>query len=226
MRVNAIQRRSFLGSACGTLGLVALAGGARGAEVVPPRKVPAELQATREKLLAEMEANRGIGVPRADAEFLHMLVHMTTAKNVLEVGTFRGYSGIWMAMALEQTGGRLTTIEINPDRVRESKANFQKAGLADRITSLEGNAHEVAKTVEGPFDLVFLDAEKGNEVDYFKEIFPKLSAGGVVLVHNAIMSKKAMQPYFDLVSKHPELIHVIVSLTMRDGFSLSFRKRP
>src|SRR5690606_11372861 len=110
-----------------------------------------------DRLLAEMEANRGIGVPRGDGEFLHLLVHVTAARNVLEVGTYRGYSGIWMGVGLEQTGGKLTTLEIDPERVKEAKGNFERAGLSDRITSLQGDAHELVKTVDGPFDLVFLD---------------------------------------------------------------------
>ena len=228
MSVEAVQRRTFLGSAWGAMGLVTMAAGPTvltAAEAAVGKMVPADLRAAREKLLADMEANRGIGVPRPDGEFLHLMVHLTAARNALEVGTYRGYSGIWLGLALEQTGGRLTTIDIDPERVKESKGNFEKAGLADRITGLEGDAHKVAKTVDGPLDLVFLDAEKGNELDYFSTIFPKLRPGGVILLHNAILSKKVMQPYLDMVSKHPEILHVVLSLTMRDGFSVAFRKR-
>jgi predicted O-methyltransferase YrrM len=220
MRDSTFERRAFFGSACGALGLLALGGHA----TLEAREVKPELKASRDKLLAEMEANRGIGVPRVDGEFLHMLVHATAAKNVLEVGTYRGYSGIWMGIGLEQTGGRLTTIDIDPERAKEARGNFAKAGLSDRITSLVGDAHQVAKTVAGPFDLVFLDAEKGNEIDYFQTIFPKLRPGGFLLLHNAITSKKAMQPYFDMLAKQAEILHVILSLSMRDGFSVSLRK--
>jgi caffeoyl-CoA O-methyltransferase len=228
MTSDALQRRTFLGSACGTLGILAMAGNpelltAAEAET-GPTKVPAELRATREKLLAELEANRGIGVPREDGQFLQLMVHAANAKKVLEIGTYRGYSGICMGLALEQTGGKLITMDIDSERVKESKRNFEKAGLAERITNLEGDAHKLAKTVDGPLDLVFLDAEKGAEVDYFNTIFPKLRPGGFILLHNAILSKKAMQPYFDMVSKHPEIVHVILSLTMKDGFSVSLRK--
>jgi predicted O-methyltransferase YrrM len=231
-KVETVRRRTFLGSAGGVLGLLATSGGwqaasdARGAEGGPAKKVPADLAAAREKLLVEMEARRGIGVPRCDGEFLHMMVHVTAAKNVLEVGTYRGYSGTWLGLGLEQTGGRLTTLEIDPERVKEATGNFRRAGLADRITVLQGDAHKMAKTVAGPFDLVFLDADKGAELDYFNSIFPKLRPGGFILLHNAITSKQAMQPYLDMVSKHPEILHVVLSLSMRDGFSVSFRKRP
>ena len=207
-----------------TLGLLAMAGDTAAAEATAGRKVPADLQAARDKLRAEMETRLGIAVPHVDGEFLRLMVHATAAQKVLEVGTYRGYSGIWLGLGLEQTGGRLITIDIDPGAVR-SPAAISRVGLAERITGLEGDAHQVAKTVEGPLDLVFLDAEKGNEVDYFHTIFPKLRPGGFILLHNAITSKKVMQPYFDLVSQHPEILHVILSLSMKDGFSVSSRKR-
>ncbi len=227
MRDGAMPRRGFLSSACGTMGLLSLAGGLAplpAAERTSGKTVPPGLQAVRDKLLADMEASRGLGVPRADGDFLHLLVHVTAARKALEVGTFRGYSAIRMGLGLEQTGGKLITIDIDPARVQESRRNIDKAGLSDRITVLEGDAHQVAKTVEGPFDLVFLDAEKGNELDYFQTVFPKLRPGGFLLVHNAITSKRAMQPYLDKVAKDREILHLIVSLTLRDGFSVSFRK--
>lgn len=222
-----MKRRHFVSNVARTLGLLAAAGGFNPlpGNAASLNKAGSEVQKAREKLLREMEANLGIAVPREDGEFLHLMVHVTTASEVLEVGAFRGYSGIWMGMALEQTGGRLTTIEIDPERVRESKANFQKAGLAGRITSLQGDAHQVAKTVHGPFDLVFLDAEKGGEIDYFNTVFPKLRPGGFLLVHNAIMFKTSMRPYLEMVSKHPEILHVLLSLTLKDGFSVSYRKQ-
>jgi predicted O-methyltransferase YrrM len=231
-KAETVRRRAFLGSAGGALGLLAMSGGwqpageARGAEQAPGKQVSADLAAAREKLLIEMEARRGIAVPRCDGEFLHMMVHVTAAKHVLEVGTYRGYSGIWLGLGLEQTGGRLTTLEIDPERVKEATGNFQRAGLAERISIVEGDAHKTAKTVAGPFDLVFLDADKGAEVDYFHSIFPKLRPGGFILLHNAITSKQVMQPYLDMVSKQPAILHVVLSLSMRDGFSVSFRKRP
>ncbi len=220
MQTNTAERRAFLGSACGALGLLAMGA----APTVAAHAVPTELKAARDKLLADMEANRGIGVPRVDGDFLHLMVYATAAKSVLEVGTYRGYSGIRMGIGLEQTGGRLTTIELSPERAEEARGNFKRAGLTDRITSLVGDAHQVAKTVAGPFDLVFLDAEKGNEIDYFNTIYPKLRPGGFLLLHNAITSQKAMQPYFDMLAKRPDVLHVVLSLSMRDGFSVCFRK--
>jgi caffeoyl-CoA O-methyltransferase len=224
--MQVIQRRQFIAATAGS-GLLACLGVSSIPPVraAAPRVVSPEVQSAREKVMAELEANLGMSVPTADGQFLNMLVHVTAAQRVLEIGTFRGYSGIWMGKALEETGGRLVTVEIDPNRVREAGRNFERAGLADRIEIIEGDGHQVAERVAGPFDLVFLDADKGNEVSYFNKLFPKLRPGGFLVLHNAISFRQQMKPYLDLVARHPELISVTLSLTSSDGMSVSFRKR-
>lgn len=164
-------------------------------------------------------------MPRKDGEFLNLLVKATQAKNVLEIGTSNGYSAIWICLGLEETGGKMTTIDIDPQRVKEAKENLRKAGLAHRVTLLEGDAHKVVETLPGPFDFIFLDADKGNEMDYFNKLFPKLQPGGVIVVHNAIRFQNQMKPYLDHVRQHPQLNTVILSLTMDDGLAVSYKKR-
>jgi len=226
-----IIRYLLLAAIAALLGAVIFGIGLKASDAVAnegaPFNSPAEREAFLEKFLPELEAKRSIyhNVPRKDGEFLNLLVKLTSAKNVLEVGTSNGYSAIWIALGLEETGGKLTTIEIDPQRVKEAKENLGQVGLADRVTFLEGDAHQVCRTLEGPFDLIFLDADKGNEMDYFNTLFPKLQPGGVLLVHNAIRFKDAMREYLDTVSKHPQLDTVILSLTMEDGFAVSYKKR-
>ncbi|MCS6860571.1 MAG: O-methyltransferase [Abditibacteriales bacterium] len=190
-------------------------------------QTPSERDAAVQKLLADLEATRSryANVPRKDGEFLNLLVKATQAKNVLEIGTSNGYSAIWICLGLEETGGKLTTIEINPRRVQEAKANLSKAGLAHRVTFLEGDAHKVVERLPGPFDFIFIDADKGNEMDYFNKLFPKLQPGGVIVLHNAIRFQNQMKAYLDHVSNHPQLNTVILSLTMDDGFAVSYKKR-
>ena len=140
MKVDAMQRRIFLGSAGGTLGLLAMTGGTAvlsATEATKGKKVSPDLQAARDKLLPAMEANRGIAVPPMDGDFLYLQVHVTNAKNVLEVGTFRGYSAIRMGLGLEQTGGRLTTIDIDPVPRPRGQGQFRE-GRADRSNHCPG----------------------------------------------------------------------------------------
>jgi predicted O-methyltransferase YrrM len=224
------RRRDFLATAGTTLGLLALGDRRRSAAnaaeggVRPSRRDPAQLQ----RLLRDMEAkgSRYWSVPRADGEFLHFLVKATRARNVLEVGTSHGYSAIWMGLALEETGGQLTTIEIDSARHDLARRHLREAGLSERVTLIRGDAHAKVPTLTGPFDFAFLDADKEGQVDYFNALYPRaLTPGGLIAVHNAIRQTGAMQDYLDLVRKHPDFDTVTVSATMDDGFCLSYRHR-
>ena len=225
------KRREFLKTAGGALGLAALAGHifpsmADAAEVSPPpvKRDPAHLQ----RLLNELEAKgyRYWSVPRKDGEFLHLLVKATRARNVLEVGTSHGYSAIWMGLGLEETGGRLTTVEMDGERYNLARRHVNEAGLSMRVTCLRGDAHMEMANLQGPFDFVFLDADKEGQVDYFQKLYPrKLVPGGILAVHNAIRQADSMREYLDMIRKHPDFDTVILSLTMDDGFCVSYRHR-
>lgn len=217
------ERRDFIQTVA-ALGLLGVPGGALPARGGGTGASP-DVVAARARLMAEMEKDLGIGVPRVDGLFLNLLVHVTAATRVLEIGTYRGYSALWLASGLEETGGRLVSVDIDPERVKEARANLARAGLADRVTLVQGDGHEVARTVAGPFDLVFLDADKGAEMDYFGKLFAKLRPGGFLVLHNAISQREAMAPYLDAVQSHPQLLSVVLSLSMRDGMSVSFRRR-
>lgn len=226
-----LSRREFLETTGGTLGLLALGRHfqpqmAMGAEGDPrsERSAPAKLK----RLLEKMDAKgyQYWSVPWKDAEFLHLMVKVSRAKQVLEVGTSHGFSAIWMGLALEETGGRLTTIEIDRERVQLARKNVGEAGLSQRITFVAGDAHAEVAKIEGPFDFVFLDADKGGETDYFRKLYPKkLLPGAIIAVHNAISQARAMKEYLEMARRHPDFDTVILSLTMDDGICLSYRHR-
>ncbi|HLO58271.1 MAG TPA: class I SAM-dependent methyltransferase [Bacteroidales bacterium] len=125
-----------------------------------------------------------MNVPASDGKLLYDIILKNNYKNALEIGTSTGHSGIWMAWALSKTGGKLTTIEINERRYNEALENFKKAGLIDYIDARLADAHELVKTLPGPFDFVFSDADKDWYVNYFRAIDPKLSVGGCFTSHN------------------------------------------
>lgn len=187
-----------------------------------PKKFNKEVQ----RLLKEMEAqsNRYWSVPKKDGEFLNFFIKTMKAKQVLEVGTSQGYSAIWMGLALKETGGHLTTIEIERKRFDLAKKYINQAGLGHLTTLILGDAHQEIPRLSGPFDFIFLDADKDGQVDYFQKLYPhKILAGGVIAVHNAIHYAKSMGDYLDLLRQHPNFDSLTVSATLEDGFFLSYR---
>ncbi len=126
-------------------------------------------------------------VPAIDGRMLRLLTESTGAKNVIEIGTSTGISGMWFAMGLEKTGGRLTTFELDHTRAELARAHFRKAGVDRLVTIVEGDAHQNIAKLTGPVDIVFIDAEKEGYVDYLRKMLPLVRPGGLILAHNVNM---------------------------------------
>lgn len=148
---------------------------------------------------------KDLNIPAADGRLLHDLILENGYTKALEIGTSTGHSSIWIAWALSKTGGKLVTIEIDPSRHRQAKENFQKAGLSEYIDARLGDAHELVKELEGPFDFVFSDADKGWYKNYFMEIDPKLEVNGCFTAHNITGSRGywGTGEFFDYVRNLP-----------------------
>jgi len=142
------------------------------------------------RVKAFLEGQRGqwrdLNVPYEDGEALYRLVLHGKHKNVLEIGTSTGHSTVWLAWAAAKNGGKVTTIEIDERRHQAALANFEKAGLAPYIDARLGNAHDLVKTLPGPFDFVFSDADKDWYLQYFLDLDPKLGVGGCFTAHNVL----------------------------------------
>jgi predicted O-methyltransferase YrrM len=130
-----------------------------------------------------------ISVSPAQGKLLHLLARMQGARSILEVGTLGGYSAIWLARALPP-GGRLVTLEIDPKHAEVARASFAGAGLADVIELRLGRAvdtlAELAAEGRGPFDFVFIDADKPSNPDYFRWALKLTRRGSVIIVDNVI----------------------------------------
>jgi predicted O-methyltransferase YrrM len=162
-------------------------------------------------------------VPPQDGRLLRMLGKMNGTKNALEVGTSDGVSAIWTALGLRETGGRLITLEIDHKRAELARKHFAQAGVSELITLIEGDALEELPKLEGTFDFVFLDAAKGQYLDYLQAVWDNIPSGGVIVAHNAIRQADSMRNYLDHVQNHPELMTVMLT-TGDDGVALSYRK--
>jgi predicted O-methyltransferase YrrM len=144
-----------------------------------------ELDAKVEAFLAKnRHAWRDMNVPTSDGQLLHDLVVEGQYTRALEIGTSTGHSGIWIAWALAKTGGKLITVEINERRYREALANFEEAGLSNVVDGRLADAHVLVPELEGPFDFVFVDADKDWYVRYLEMVLPKLEPGGCFTAHN------------------------------------------
>ncbi|MFQ6096796.1 MAG: O-methyltransferase [Armatimonadota bacterium] len=180
-----------------------------------------------DSLLRQLEhtAAQYHNVPRQHGKFLRMLVEMTDSKSALEIGTANGYSAIWLGLGLEKTGGRLTTIEIVPEKADEARQNVKKAGLDDVVTCVTGDALKVIPRLKQTFDFVFIDAVKGDYWRYFELVRPRLRKGAVIAAHNAISARGAMGKYFDILESDPNLQTTVVAIEPRDGIAVTYVRR-
>ncbi len=153
-----------------------------------------------------------------------MLVATSGARRALEIGGASGYSAIWIGLGLRDTGGRLVTLEYDPERARELAANVRRAGLADIVTVVSGDAFTQIPALTGTFDFVFLDAWKRDYLRFFELIFPRLDPGGVFVAHNVVNKRGEMEDFLGTVTRHPSLWTTIVSPS-GEGMSVSYRRR-
>ncbi len=126
----------------------------------------------------------GGSVPEVDGQALYNIIVEHGYKRALEIGTGIGHSGIWIAWALSQTGGRLITIEIDKYNYEQALKNFREVGLAKYIDARLGDAHKLVPELPGPFDFVFCDADKDWYKNYLDAVLPKLTIGGCFAAHN------------------------------------------
>ena len=148
-------------------------------------QAPKDLDARVTRFLEERRANwHDLNVPESDGQLLHDLVLKGRYTRALEIGTSTGRSGIWTAWALAKTGGKLITIEIDKGRHDQAVRNFEGAGLAAFIDARLADAHDLVPKLEGPFDFVFIDADKDWYTAYAKAVIPKLVVGGCLTAHN------------------------------------------
>ena len=141
----------------------------------------------KDSLILEMEdfahENNVPIVTKEVAEYLKFVVKTHKVKNILEVGTAIGYSGILMAKEIVGQDGKLYTIEIDEERYNQAQENIKKSGL-NNIVSIKGDAVEEIKKIEGNFDFVFIDASKGHYMDFFEDSIKLLNKNGIIFIDN------------------------------------------
>ncbi len=173
----------------------------------PIENVPLPKDEEEKKILDALQQSRQgpryANVSEADGRLLRLLAETSGAKLVVEIGTSTGESGIWFALALRKTGGKLITHDIDPDRAAIAAENFQKAGVDGLITIVLGDAHEKVKDIEGPIDILFLDADKSGYLDYLDKLVPKIRPGGLIIAHNMVHPTPDPK-YLEAITKNPD----------------------
>lgn len=168
-----------------------------------------------EKRILEVaeSVERHLNVPREDGRLIRLLAESIGAKTAVEFGTSTGYSGLWFALALRKTGGKLTTYEYDLGRAETARANFERAGVAGLITVVVGDAHQTARNLQGPIDIVFIDADKEGYRDYLDKVLPHVRPGGLILAHN--IGRISQNPaYMDAVTNNPALETIKINAEM------------
>ena len=180
-------------------------------------------------------------LPLVDAEvgaLLRVLALAIGARRMLEIGTAIGYSGIWLAGALP-SGGMLFTMEKDPERAKTARANFERAGVAERVGIIVGDAQVTIAKVAGPFDLIFQDGHKPLYVTLLDKLVGLLRPGGLLVTDNVLWDgevvpgflqrpqrddadTKAIAEYNERLNAHPQLVTATVPL--RDGVAISVKR--
>jgi predicted O-methyltransferase YrrM len=175
----------------------------------------------RVRSVLDSESWRDMNVPEVDGQILYDTVLKNGYTRALEIGTSTGHSGIWIAWALSKTGGKLITIDIDEGRHREAVRNFEAAGLSKYIDARLGDAHEIVPALEGPFDFVFSDADKGWYKNYLVAVLPKLDVGGCYTTHN-VSRRRRNSDYLEFLLSLENLETTIDS--RGSGMSISYKK--
>jgi len=177
-------------------------------------------------VLDDMSKNQrggNMNVPEEDGRLLRLLTESVGAKQVVEIGTSTGYSGLWFCLALRSTGGKLITHEIDAGRASLARANFKRGGVEDLVTLVEGDAHKEVAKLKGPIDVLFLDADKEGYIDYLEKLLPLVRPGGLIIAHN-ITPRMADPNYIKAITTNPDLESAFLNMPDR-GVSVTLKKR-
>ena len=162
-------------------------------------------------------------VPYQDGKVLHDIIVRNKYKSALEIGMSTGHSTIWLAWAMSKTGGKVISIEIDEGRYKTAIDNIKKAGLSDYVDVRLADAHQLVKELEGPFDFVFSDADKGWYTQYFIDVDPKLKVGGCFTAHNVSNNYGGTGEFLKYVQKLPNY-KTTIDNSSSSGISISYKQ--
>jgi predicted O-methyltransferase YrrM len=183
-------------------------------------------EAFRKEFLAKFPWTEMCTTPE-DAMMLRILIESRGAKRGVEVGGNVGYGAIGMGIGFERTGGRLQSVEIDPQNVRTARGNLEAVGLSKVVSVIEGDALKVLPTLEAGIDFVFLDALKRDYLKYYQMLEPKLARNAVVVADNVIVSARQMRDFLEYMQTNPSYDSVVIRASMHknDGMLVACKFR-
>jgi predicted O-methyltransferase YrrM len=187
------------------------------------------------KLLRELEAwgqendareedrnHKMLNLEPDTAHLISILIRSSQRKNLLEIGTSNGYSTIWLASAVKATGGKVISIDRDADKQAMADANLRQARLRDLVELICGDATEIVKSLAGPFDLVFFDADRLSAPAQLQLLLPKLTPGALVLADNVTSHPDQIADYLAAIQALPDFDHMVVPVGK--GLSIAYRE--
>ena len=162
-------------------------------------------------------------VPRDEAQFLAQLVRLGECRSLLEIGTSYGFSGLHLAAAAQRHGGRLHTVDINPNKTAAARTHLSAAGLLEHVTLHTGDARELVTTITPaePFDFVFIDATKEQSFAYLAALWPKLAARAVLVTDNTTSHEAELRDFVEHLRGLPDTTSCHVAIG--NGVELTIR---
>ncbi len=201
-----MNRRTF-GISLAGLALPALSFGQGGRQQAAVQNRPPVAKTEAEKrILGVLDQMRAGGelfqaVPVDNGRMLRLLAETAGTRNAIEIGTSTGYSSLWLCLAMQNTGGKLTTFEIDAARAAQARRHFEQAGVTAMVTLVQGNAHEKVGSLKEPIDALFLDADKEGYVSYLQTLLRLLRPGGLIMADNVAMA----EDYVNAITTDPQL---------------------
>ena len=165
-------------------------------------------------------SKRMLNITPDTGRLLWITIRAARATRILEVGTSNAYSTIWLADAARAAGGRVITLELDSAKIALARGNLARAGLADRVEIRSGRAADTLPTLPGPFDFVFLDANRPEYLTYLELVLPKLVPGGLLVADNVVSHAGELGDYLARVKSHPALLSVTVPIGNGEEVSL------
>jgi predicted O-methyltransferase YrrM len=166
-------------------------------------------------------AKKMLNITPDTGRLLWILVLGAGAKRILEIGTSNAVSTIWLADAVRRTGGSVVTLERSASKLELARKNLADAGVAGYVEIKEGEALASLRTLAGPFDLVFLDADRPQYLAYLEEVVPKIKKGGLLVTDNVVSHAKELEAFLSRVKSHPQLFSV--TLPVGKGEELTYK---